>query len=399
MVSVRVDPEPDRGGQPGRLRLLYLVGGFQVGGTERHLSLLLPRLDETKWDLRVRLLGEDGPLSAPLREAGIDVQGLGATPSLPIPKLRGLARLVVLARRIAREMVKVEPRIIHCWLPEPCILGWLARRFAGINCSLVMSRRSQDVRPQSFPGEKWLEHKALRAADHVLGNSRAVFEELNLLGVEPQRLHLIRNGVDFDRLSRTPSREQVRAAQGWPDELVVIVCVANLIPYKDHRTLLRALGALDGAQPPWRLLLMGGGESQYEAGLNLLARDLGIHDRVEFRGRSDTILELLSGCDMGVLTSHHEGFSNALIEYMACGLPVVATDVGGNRDAVKDGHNGFLVPPSQLEPLCHGLTRLLDDRELRHRLGAAGQQRARAEFSIERCVEDYQAFYLSALNE
>lgn len=389
-------------GEPGvsagnRERILYLVGGFQLGGTERHLSLLLPRLDQTRWEPRVRLLGEDGPFSAPLREAGIDYQSIRTSAVLPVPKLRGMARMVKLLRNVVREIGSLKPSLIHCFLPEPCILGWLGKRITRVGSPLVMSRRSQGIRPQGFSGEKWLERRALLGADYVLGHSSAVVDEIRTLGVAGRRLRLIRNGVDLRSFDGAISRAQVRADQHWPDELFVVVCVANLIPYKEHSTLFRALAALEDNHPPWRLVLVGAGEPSYEAHLKDLACELAIADRIEFKGSCATI-ELLAGCDVGVLASRHEGFSNALIEYMAVGLPVVATDVGGNRDAVTNGHNGLLVPAGECRALSEALSRLMREPKFRDALAAAGYERAREEFSIERCVTAYEQFYASVLN-
>ncbi|MBW2065844.1 MAG: glycosyltransferase [Deltaproteobacteria bacterium] len=380
-----------------RFRLLYLVGGFQIGGTERHLSFVLPRLNRTFLEIRVRLLGPDGPLRGPLDDAGMDVARIEGKACLEVPKIRAIYGICSKIVATAQEINRFKPDIVHCYLPEPSSIGWLATRFASACCFLVISKRSQIIRPEAFPGEKWLERRALRSADYVLGNSKAVAAELRDLGISPERIYLIHNGIPLEPFSEPVNSLEFRAKEGWPEDAVIFAVLANLIPYKGHEDLFRALRHLKRKGPDWKVVLIGSYPNQRMEFLRQLTRQWSLDDRVIFLGERSDVPAILASSDVGVLTSHHEGFSNAILEYMAAGLPVIATDVGGNRDAVVHGETGILVPASSPRALSEAIGRILVDPKLRLNMGENGKRRVRKYFSLERCVDAYERFYDSIL--
>jgi glycosyltransferase involved in cell wall biosynthesis len=373
--------------------VLYLMGGLGIGGTERHLSLVLPELARRGWRLELALLTSDGPFGEPLKAAGISITHIENPPLIPIPKLRGLQSLRGQARALANRLQSAPPRILHCYLPTSCIIGgWAARatRFGPV----AMSRRSQANRPPLFWGDKWLERRALRSADLVFSHSQWVTEELKGEGIKPERLQLVHNGILASPRPTDVDRASVRAVEGWSDSEIVIVAVANLIPYKGHADLLQGAGrmAADGVTG-WRLVLVGQGPTEYVASLRALAAELRIDDRVSFDGPRTDVARFLFGADIGVLPSHQEGFSNAVLEYMAAQLPVVATATGGNLDAVEEGKTGFLVPVGKPEALGRALSLLTGNPALRSRMGEAGRARAEAAFSLQSCVAGYEEAY------
>jgi glycosyltransferase involved in cell wall biosynthesis len=131
----------------------------------------------------------------------------------------------------------------------------------------------------------------------------------------------------------------------------------------------------------------------YAGELACLADNNGIGAKLLWLGVRDDIPDLLGAADLGLLSSHQEGFSNALLELMAAGLPVVATDVGGNREAVIDGETGILVPPRSPNALAQAIVDLANDAEARTRFGAAGRRRVSQEFSLDSCVEHYDQLF------
>ena len=257
-----------------------------------------------------------------------------------------------------------------------------------------MSRRSQANRPPLFWGDKWLERRELRAADLVFGHSQWVAKELADEGIKPERIRLVHNGIVLPPRSTKDDRLAVRAAEGWRHGEIVIVAVANLIPYKGHTDLMHAAARMaSGGVAGWRLVLVGDGTAEYVADLCRLAAELGIADRVSLVGRRTDVARILIGADIGVLPSHQEGFSNALLEYMAAELPVVATATGGNLDAVEEGKTGFLVPVGAPGQLGEALLLLAGDVDLRMRLGKAARAKVQAEFSLSNCVARYEEAY------
>ena len=200
----------------------------------------------------------------------------------------------------------------------------------------------------------------------ILGNSRSVVRELSEMeGVPARRLGLIYNGIDVARFTDAGSRAATRAALGLGPQTLTLVIVGNLIPYKGHGDLLAALGQAAPRLPPdWRLLIVGRDEG-IASSLQAQAAELGIGQKVCFLDTRNDVPEILNACDIGVLCSHQEGFSNAVLEGMASGLPMIVTDVGGNAEAVLDGECGIVVPPHDPARLADAIVRLANDPSLR----------------------------------
>jgi glycosyltransferase involved in cell wall biosynthesis len=203
---------------------------------------------------------------------------------------------------------------------------------------------------------------------------------------------LIYNGLDTAQLPTT-SREQTRARLGVLDATLVFVTVANLIPYKGHLDLVEAFGRLKGRIPDYWKLLVVGRDDGAGAAVKALAASRGIAENVSYLGSRDDISELLVASDIGLLASHQEGFSNAVIECMYAGLPMIVTDVGGNAEAVIDGETGIVVPPQDPVSFGEAIARLAKDPILRRSYGVNGRRRVEAHFSLNSCVSRYEALY------
>ncbi len=379
-------------------KILFVVGGFSIGGTERHLSQVLPRLNGNNRSLQVCALGVDGPLSAPLRDAAIPIRFITPRNTLSIPRLRGVLNLLSQIRQVADVIRRFRPDIVHCFLPEPCTVGWLASMITGRKHCLVMSKRSQLARPEAFLGDKALELSALRSADRVIGHSQVVVQELAGCGVHGKRLSIIHNGIELTVDSK--KRLEFRSIHGLGEKTTVFVVLANLIPYKGHAELIQALSAYENeVSTKWALVVVGGGvDSPYGQLLRRQAMDSGIGSKFHFVGQMSDPKPWLAAADVGVLLSHHEGFSNAIIEYMAASLPVIATAVGGNLDALVEGVTGWLVPPGDQPALIKALEES-QDAAIRSTRGKAGFRRYQEEFTLERCVKKYVSFYASLATE
>jgi glycosyltransferase involved in cell wall biosynthesis len=175
-----------------------------------------------------------------------------------------------------------------------------------------------------------------------------------------------------------------------------VATAARLSAGKGVKTFLRAAAIVAGRHPTASFVVLGGGE--LEGPLQALARDLGIAERVVFAGWRDDVTRSLRGCEVFVHASRlGEGLPNAVLEAMMAGLPVVATDVGGTREAVVEGETGFLVGARDVPALAERVSRLLEDPELARRLGARGLEVAREKFSIEAMVARTEALYRSVL--
>lgn len=379
------------------LRILYVVGDLDLGGAERHLVAVLPELRRRGFRPLVFTLTHKGRLAPVLERSGVEViepPFAGLRRRLPA-RVRRAALLPWTTAALLWCMYRRRPEVVHFFLPAAYLVGGLCSVLAGIR-SRVMSRRSlndyQSGYPLTRPIEKWL-HPRMSA---VLANSQAVLDQLRAENVPEERLGVIYNGIDVVAFERVESRHRVRKKLGLSGRTVVLVAVANLIPYKGHRDLLEALAARRAELPPEWVLLCIGKDTGIGKELKSYASALGLSDRVYWLGEREDVAQLLNASDIGVLCSHQEGFSNSLLEYMAASLPVVATDVGGNAEAVVDGVTGRLVPARGPAALGEALAELANAPEKRRRMGSAGRARVIERFSLERCVEQY-AFLYDAL--
>lgn len=367
------------------MRVLVIAPRLEIGGAEMHLARVLPRLRQSGLDVSVFAISRGGAIENRFVEEGIPVGGIEASKGRALAGLR-----TVLALR--REIRRLRPDILHFFLPEPYLIGsFAAAGFGGI--IKVMSRRSlshyQRNHPMLARFERWL-HRSVTA---LLGNSSAVAAQLVEESGTPYKVGIIHNGVELPAPADAETRAGCRRALGIPADAFVIAVIANLIPYKGHADLLAALGAVrDRLIAPWRLMVIGR-DHGLRAALQRQSGEFGIADNIMWLGERADSQALMAAADLGVLPSHQEGFSNSLIEKMAHGLPVVATRVGGNIDAVIDGETGRLVPVSDAAALGEAIAALYENAGLRARMGAAARLRVERLFSLQACARRYLNLY------
>ena len=254
----------------------------------------------------------------------------------------------------------------------------------------IMSRRSLSRYQRNWPAVARIERVLHRRMDAVTGNSRAVVNELISEGVPENKLRLIYNGID---IAPARDRTEARRALGLDDPALVGLMVANLIPYKGHHDLIEGLAIVAPQLPPgWRVLLAGRDEG-LRPELEALASTRGIAGNIVFLGERSDVPRLLVAADFGLLTSLEEGFSNVILEVMSAGLPMIATNVGGNPEAVLDGETGFVVPPGDPQAIGEAILRIACDPTLRRRLGEAGRHRVGQCFSMEACLNAHLELY------
>lgn len=381
-------------------KILFVIGNLDVGGAERHLVQVLPRLLSRGVEPIVYTIAHKGKL-APLLEAS----GVGVfEPYLGIflKKLPSMVRkpllLPVSALSFAILLLRSRPSAVHFFLPEAYLFGGLCSLVLGKRIR-IMSRRSlnryQLKRPFLAKVEYWL-HSHM---DAVLGNSKAVVADLRGEGVSSEHLGLLYNGIDITAFEGLMSRSYIRNSLGVSEESLLIVCVANLIPYKGHADLINALGEIRANLPnDWMLALVGRDAGIGEA-LKQLAQRVGVAEHILWLGERRDALAIYSAAEIGVLCSHEEGFSNSVLEGMASSVAMVVSDVGGNAEAVLDGECGIVVPTRDPSALGGAILKLALDEGMRLRMGVAGSRRVRETFSLDTCVKQYASLYHSLTHE
>lgn len=371
--------------------ILFVIGQLDRGGTENQLLQLLPVLKGSGLMVELYAFRTDGELAVEFERHGVQVSGPNWQP-------KGWLGLISTAVSFYRFLWRRRPRIVHFFLPEAYLLGGCCSVFAP-KCVRVMSRRSLRNYQKRRPVYGWVESLLHPVLDKVFVNSSAIRAEVLDEGIAEDKVHLIHNGVVSFKATARMRRSTMRQILQIPDDAVIFVMVANLLRYKGHSDLFRALQKASPAfVRDWRLLLVGA-DSGIGSELRALVGELGLEGKTVWIGGVPSVYEYITAADIGILTSHEEGFSNAILEYMAVGLPVIATDVGGNGEAVIDYETGLLVPTGDQEQLATALITLTNDARVRARFGAAGRVRVLKMFSMESCAQAYRNVYGELLSD
>ena len=371
-------------------RVLQLIGSFHQGGSERQAVNL------------VRLLKSEGPFdvfAATLNKEGVLGPEIGAVdlseiPEFPLTSFYN-ANFVCQVRRCVKYLRDNKIDIVHTHDFYTNIFGMAAAKIAGVPIRIASKRETDGMRSGT---QKLIEKIAFQQARAVVVNSAAVRDHLVAYAINSEKIHIIYNGIDVGRFDIADNdRASICEKLGVPrdKDTRFITIVANLRHgVKNLPMLLRTAKRVVDAKPDVHFIIAGEGELQTQ--LKESASDLDIAENVHFIGRCDDVPSLLSASYACVLTSTAEGFSNSILEYMAAGKPVVATNVGGAAEAIIDGETGFLISTDDDKAMAERLIELLDDELKTSAFGANGKRDAQEKFSQETLlratVELYNSF-------
>jgi glycosyltransferase involved in cell wall biosynthesis len=302
--------------------------------------------------------------------------------------------------------------ILHFFLPQATIFGgilscgWHRRCIASQRG--MLSHRGRQLRLLT-----WIERIVLRCMVANLANSEGIADVLVSEGIPREKVRIIHSGLSPDRMNPVDAdRRMLRGRFQIAENTFAIVTLANLFPYKGHQDLVKALGLLQakgGLGTDWKLFCIGrdigadGLELEYSAVgshqkvLEEQAACAGIAPHTVFLGDRRDAPALLRMMDLAVQPSHEEGFSNAVIEALAAGLPVVATQVPGNAEALDAGRLGMLVPPRDPSALAQAIGALYGAPEQRASIGREALTYVREKFSLRTVVDEYEAVYRNVL--
>ncbi len=293
--------------------------------------------------------------------------------------------------KLARLIKRKGYQVAHCHSAHAHSVGIIASKVTRIP-ALIVSRRVD------FPvGEKgWLNSYKYEAPDKFIAVSTGVKEVLIKGGIAEEKVVVVHSGIDLRRFENIDPLEELYKEFQLKGEEKVVGIVAALAPHKDYPNFLRAARIVVDRLPQVRFLIVGEGK---EAGrLRRLTAELGLGDSVIFTGFREDIPRLLSLFDVFVISSYLEGLCTSILDAMAAGVPVVATETGGIPDLVKDEENGILVPPRDPKRLAEGVLRLLNDSGLAQGMVKAGHSTVRR-FSAEQMAKKTEEVYRSALGE
>lgn len=360
--------------------LLFVTHSLRMGGIEMLIVRFARHWLARGWRVHAACFMSGGVLEGELRASGVTVHDLAKREGLDFGLPSRLRRLIR-AERID---------VVHTNNFSPWLYVELAR--LGLPVRVVHTEHSL------VEGEKrrrWIAERMLaRRSDAVVAVSTDVRRQMiERCGIDPTHVQVIVNGVDTAQFSPSSAhRESVRAELSIPANVPVIGTVGRLVPVKDQANLLRAFAALGdtGVGLPWLLIVGDGPEAQ---NLRDLASSLGVDGRVVFAGLRHDTPRMLAALDVFALSSLSEGMSVGMLEAMSTSLPVVATNVGGNPQLIREGDTGLLVPVADSSALAGALARLIVDPQLRATLGRNARVYCEREYSFARMLDAYGAMY------
>jgi glycosyltransferase involved in cell wall biosynthesis len=361
------------------IRLLLIIPTLVRGGAEKQLTLLAARLPRDQFDVHVAVLTHIGPLEAELREAGIEVTVIGKR-----WKFDPLSYL-----RLRRHIQSLKPDIVHTWLFAANAYGRQAAISTGVK-HIIAGERCVD--PWKASWQLMIDRALAKRTEHIVTNSTGVKDFYVSRGLPAEKFVIIPNGIDIASPHSTSiSREALLAELSLPADSRLIGAVGRLWPQKRLKDLIWAADLLKSTRDGAHLLIIGDGP--HRSRLERYRDQDELQDRVHFLGERDDVPRLMPHFDVLWLASEYEGQSNAIMEAMAAGVPVIATDIPGNRDLVVNDVTGYLVPLGDRFEFTRRTDSLLSDEALRTKFGAAGRERIEQEFTVEKMVQRHAELY------
>jgi glycosyltransferase involved in cell wall biosynthesis len=362
-------------------RILHIIPTLDRGGAEKQLVLLAEGLPRDEFELHVCALTRGGPREAELRAAEVPVTVIGkrwkADP-LAFWKLR-------------RHLARLQPALVHTWLFAAGAYGRVAARSAGVK-RLIAGERCVDRWKSSW---QWAIDRHLAGfTDRFVTNSTGVQDYCVAHGLPVAKFTVIPNGVPPARDSDV-SRDELFNELRLPSGARLIGVVGRLWPQKRVKDLIWAADLVRVLHDNIRLVIIGDGPER--ASLEEFARGASDLEHIRFLGERGDVWRIMPHLDMLWQGSEYEGQPNSVMEAMACGVPVVASDIPGNRDLVVHGETGFLLPLGDRAAWGRTANTLLTDSNLATRLGAAGRERMLNDFSVERMVQRHVELYRELL--
>lgn len=358
-------------GEP--IHVCHVVLSLEPGGLENGVVNVVNGLNPAEFRSSVCCVRRKGEFASRIR-ADVPVATMGL-------KAGNDPRTVL---RLAKLFRSTGVDIVHTRNAESSFYGTPAARLAGVP-AVIHSEHGREL-PESRRRAA-VQRLLLRRVDAAFAVSEQLRTDLvRDLRLDESRFDVIHNGVDIRAFAPAGSCLDERGSAGP----LRIGTVGRLVPVKNYALLVRVFSRLPH-EPRCQLVLVGDGPER--ASLERLAADLGVADRLEFLGHRDDVPTILRSLDVFVLPSLNEGMSNTLLEAMAAGLPVLASDVGGNGEIIEPDKSGLLFPSQDIDSAVAQLRRLTESPTLRRTLGREGAERVRAEFSIEAMLRRYEHLY------
>ncbi len=365
------------------VKVTHFITELSVGGAQTALYHLLEDLDRERYDLQVICLyNGDGHIAKKIRALNIPVYDLGMDNKF---RLDAFMRLYMYLRR-------KRPFILHTWMFHANIPGRIIGRLARIPVIISSERTMGQESTARLRLNRWTS----RLADRVICVSQTVGDyAIKEIGISSEKIVVIPNGISPAKFLQSPDQTIARQKLDLLPHIPIVVAIGRPRPVKGYLYLIEAWRHVSVQCPQAQLVFLGDGPDRIQ--LEQQAAQYGLDGSVFFLGDWDNIPHLLPAFDLFALPSLHEGMSNAALEAMAAGLPVVATAVGGTPEIVVHEQTGLLIPPANSNALAEALIILLTDLERASQMGKAGQKRVQENFLHTETVQQTEAVYKTFL--
>jgi len=362
-------------------RILHIIPSLDRSGAEKQLVLLAGGLARDEFDVHVCALTRGGPREAELADRNVPATVIGKRWKVDPAAYVRLKRLI---RRL-------RPTIVHTWMFAANAYGRAAALSESVP-HLVASERCVD------PWKRWhqltIDRRLARRTDALLANSTGVRDFYVAKGLPREKFHVIPNAVERPPASDV-TREELLAELKLPPDARLIGGIGRLWPQKRWKDVIWATDLLKVIRDDAHFLIIG--EGPQRARLERYRDLVRLADKVHFLGQRGDVPRIMPHFDLVWLASGYEGMPNAVMEAMAAGVPVVASDIPGTRDLVVHRQTGYLVPVGDRAAFSRFAQKILEDPQHGRQLGSAGRQRVETEFTVNKMVERHAALYREIL--
>lgn len=360
------------------IKVCQVIPTLVQGGAEKQMALLAEHLDRGRFECHVVVLTHSGPLESKLRESGIRVHVVGKRGKLDPTALF----------RLTAKLREIRPEIVHTWLFAANSYGRAAAHRARVPIIIAAERC---VDPWKSWWHHWIDRRLLRITDTIATNSLGVCEFYERHGLKRKNFTVIPNAVSAEKTAPKLSKAELFQRLKLEPRKMVVGAVGRLWPQKGYSDLMWSAELLRVALQDVWFVIVGDGPDRKKL---LEYRDkIQAHRAVRFVGHREDAAELMSAFDLLWNGSRYEGQSNTIMEAMRHGVPVVASDIPGNRDLVLHDQTGCLLPLGDIDQWTRTTFALLNDEERRQSMGRQAKVRIENEFSLEKMILGYTDLY------
>jgi glycosyltransferase involved in cell wall biosynthesis len=364
------------------IKICYIIGQLTIGGAEKQLYELVRGINREKFQPFVISLSEGGYWSKEIQQLGIQLIEMRRK------KNREFARLF----KLIRLLRKIKPEIVHTYLFPANSYGRIASILSKVPVIIASERNLPELGKDKNIYKICIDRILAPFTGGIICNSYRASDSLRKYFFNKEKVFTVHNGVNGNVYSSKNIKNEDRSFK-------VIGTIGRLCPQKNQRLFLDVAKTVIDKSENKKIKFMIVGEGALKNDLENYSIRLGIERNVVFTGERSDIIDLLQSMDIFVMTSVYEGLSNTIMEAMSAGLPVVATDVGGNNELVVNGETGFLCPLNDTAAISDKVIRLLNNIQEAKQMGENGGNRIMGEFKIEKMVRETEHVYATLIKQ